>query len=149
MTDITLTQSEADALLELEKHCIDDNIYNFPAMSDNLIIFLQSSDKKEFFTLDIARGKIDLAKCKYQNRARQVVILARLDLGNQPHRNPDGEDIPSHHIHYYREGFGDKWAKRLPPEYFSDSDDLMIKLEEFYKYCNITRPPNIERGLLV
>ena len=73
-------------------------------------------DGREEFLLDIRRARIDLAKGTYQNRGREVVILARLDFGGAPHRNPDGEEIGSPHIHLYREGFGDKWAFPIPSE---------------------------------
>ena len=46
----------------------------------------------------------------------------------------------------YREGFGDKWAYPIPPV-FSDTNDLYTTLGEFMQYCNVTRPPIIERGL--
>lgn len=48
---------------------------------------------RENFLLDIRRGKIDLLKATNQNRARQTIVLVRLDLGGAPHRNPDGEEI--------------------------------------------------------
>ena len=111
------------------------------------MIPLVSADAREKFLLDIYRGKIDLCKVTYQNRARQVVVLVRLDLGGRPHQNPDGEEITVPHIHIYREGYGDKWAQELDPEVFPDTDDLWEALQAFMRYCNITRPPCIERSL--
>jgi hypothetical protein len=98
MADIILTQSDADALIAPEKHRVNDERHIFP-MSGSIVIGLQSPDKREQFLLDISRGRIDLQKCTYQNRARQVIILVRLDLGGSPHRNPDGEEIPGPHLH--------------------------------------------------
>ena len=108
---------------------------------------LQSVDKREQFLLDISRGLIDLGRGKYQNRARQVVVLVRLDFGGSPHRNPDGEEIGSPHLHIYREGFGDKWAIPLPADRFPRITNLRSTLDDFMQFCNITLPPNIESGL--
>ena len=83
-----------------------------------------------------------------QNRGRQVVVLVRLDLGGAPHRNPDGgrrSRFP--HLHLYREGFGDKWAMPVPATALRSTTDVWTTLEDFMRFCNITRPPHIDRGL--
>jgi hypothetical protein len=113
MGDINLTQAEADVLIAMEKHRTREERSDFPMAGQSLILPLHSllTDANIFF-LDISRGRIDLRKVKLQNRARQVVVLVRLDLGGAPHRNPDDEEIPPPHLHLYREGFGAKWAGR-------------------------------------
>jgi len=108
MTDANLIQAEADALLAMEKRRVDDSEWNYADLGGQITVPLVSSDQRESFLLDMRRGGIDLAKGTYQNRGRQVVILARLDFGGAPHRNPDGEEIGSPHLHLYREGYGDK-----------------------------------------
>lgn len=147
MADINLTQAEADALIAMEKHRVNDDRNDFPMGGESLVLPLQSPDKREHFFLDLSRGRIDLAKVKFQNRARQVVVLVRLDLGGAPHRNPDGEEVSSPHLHVYREGYGDKWAISVPSDRFPRTSDLWGTLEDFMQFCNITRAPNIERGL--
>lgn len=97
--------------------------------------------------LDLRRGRIDLAKGTYQNRGRQVVVLMRLDFGGAPHRNPDGDEIDSPHLHIYREGFGDKWAMPVPAEAFRDLTNPWQTPDDFMRYCSIVEPPNIRRGL--
>ncbi len=149
MADMNLTQSEADALIAMEKHCADEQQHAFPTLGQSLTVPLHSTDRREQFFLDISRGRIDLIRGKYQNRARQVLVLVRLDFGGAPHRNPDGEDIECPHLHVYREGFGDKWATRVPTEGFAESIDVWGMLGEFQRFCNITRPPRIERGLFL
>jgi len=149
MADINLTQAEADALMAVEKQRTNDDQYDFPWQGGNLIIPLQSPDRREQFLLDISRGRIDLLKGKFQNRARQVVVLVRLDFGGAPHRNPDGEEVGCPHIHIYREGYGDKWAILAPSEHFGRTSDVFGTLEDFMRYCNITQPPKIQRGLFV
>ena len=79
-----------------------------------------------------------------------MVILARLDFGGAPHRNPDGEEIASPHLHVYREGFGDKWAFPVPTDTFTDLADLWRTLQNFMHYCNIVElPGDPERNVRV
>ena len=147
MSEINLTQAEANALIASGKCRVDDARHNYPGLGGSISIPLVSSDKRENFLLDISRGRIDLLKGKYQNRSRQVIILVRLDFGGQPHRNPDGEEVPSPHLHIYREGYGDKWAVPVPTDRFPNISDLWQTLGDFMKFCNIVEPPLIDRGL--
>ena len=147
MTDINLTQAEADVLIALAKQRVDDTEWEYPALGGVISVPLVSADRREQFLLDVRRGRIDLAKGTYQNRARQVVVLVRLDFGGAPHRNPDGEEIASPHLHLYREGFGDKWAFPVSSGQFTDLANPWRTLEEFMRFCNIVEPPIIRRGL--
>jgi hypothetical protein len=141
-----LTQQEADALLALEKHYIGSERFSFPSLGGALRIPLHSPDHREEFSLDITRGRIELRKNTFQSRARKAVILARIDLGGPPHRNPDGEEIACPHLHVYREGYGDKWATPLP-SHFTDSNDAWKTLFEFLGFCNVTTKPTILQEL--
>jgi hypothetical protein len=142
-----LTQAEADALLRMPKHRVNDDEVEYPALGGRVCAPLASSDRREHFLLDVTRGRIDLRKGTYQTRARQVVILARLDFGGPSHRNPDSEEIPCPHLHVYREGFGDKWAIPVPGSVFPNLDDLWQTLLDFCRYCNVVNPPSFTRGL--
>jgi hypothetical protein len=71
MADVNLTQAEADALIAMEKHRVNEERYDFPMGGGTLVLPLQSPDKREQFLLDIRRGRIDLLRAKYQDRARQ------------------------------------------------------------------------------
>ncbi|MBU4304079.1 MAG: hypothetical protein KJ893_00410 [Candidatus Omnitrophica bacterium] len=133
----------------MEKIRIDNQGWNYPGLGGRISIPLVSRNKRENFMLDISRGRIDLVKGTYQNRAHQVVVLVRLDFGGQPHRNPDGQEISSPHLHVYREGYGDKWAVSVPQDKFPNTGDLWQLLEDFMRYCNVAEPPNIERGLFI
>lgn len=84
MADGNLTQEEAEALIAMEKVRAAEEDYSYPRPGDKLTIPLTSKDKREMFLLDISRARIDLAKVSYQNRARQVVVLLRLDLAGPP-----------------------------------------------------------------
>lgn len=84
----------------------------------------------------------------FQNRARTVISLARLDLMGSPHDNPDGERIDTPHLHLYKEGFGDKWAAPIDPAIFTNVIDLHGTLDEFMAFCRIVEVPNILRTLI-
>ena len=147
MAEINLTQADADALIAMEKRRVNEERSTFPGRGEKLTLPLESINKHERFLLDLSSSRIDLRKIKMQNRARQVVVLVRLDLGGAPHRNPDGEEVPVPHLHLYREGYGDKWAKPLPASHFSDVTNLVLTLYAFTRYCNITKPPHIDQRL--
>jgi hypothetical protein len=149
MAEINITQAEADALIAMEKYRLDDSRWDYPGLGGLISIPLISKDKRENFVLDVSRGRIDLLKGTYQNRARQIIVLVRLDFGSQPHRNPDGQEITSPHLHIYREGYSDKWAVPVPINQFPNISDLWQTLHDFMRFCNITDPPFIEKGLFV
>lgn len=73
--------------------------------------------------------------------------ITRLDLDGAPHRNPDDEEIPVPHLHVYRPGYGDPWAIPVPADCFRDPGNGWTIFEDFPRYCNITQPPPIDRGL--
>jgi len=147
MTEINLTQFEADALIAMPKYRVNDERWDYPGLGGAISIPLMSVDKRENFLLDIRRSRIDLLKGTYQSRTRQVIILVRLDFGGSSHQNPDGEEVPSPHLHLYREGFGDKWAVPVPVKAFLNLSDLWQTLNDFMNFCNIIKPPIIDRGL--
>jgi hypothetical protein len=147
MADIEITQGEADALIATEKRFVDDNDWIFPAPGQRIALELASLDKRENFTLDVTRAQIKLTKATYQNRARQAIVLMRLDLDGPPRRNPDGAEIPCPHLHTYREGFGDKWAIAAPVDRYPSALDLFSTCEAFMRHCNITGPSKMQRGL--
>jgi hypothetical protein len=156
-----LTQSEADALIALEKKRTSNDRYNFPPNREILTIPIVSIDERESFLLDINRkGSIKLTRCTYQERYRGIIILVRLDIDGPPHTNPEvdivplsylspynGQTIKCPHLHLYVEGYMDKWAIPAPDNEFPNTKDLYKTLEDFFRYCNITDPPIIQRGL--
>jgi hypothetical protein len=147
MHEINLPQEEADYLFQIEKIKIDDKQWDLPDdFNSRATVPLISTNKKERFLLDITRRSINIQKQTFQTRAREAVVLARLDFG-VTHRNPDKEEIGDPHLHLYREGFGDKWAIELPSEIFSNTRDKWQTLHDFMNFCNIVHFPNFRRGL--
>ena len=97
--------------------------------------------------LDVTRAQIELTKATFQNRARQAIILMRLDLDGPPHRNPDGTKVQCPHLHTYREGFGDKWASAAPVDRYTNTMDLFATCKAFLQHCKITGPSRMQKGL--
>lgn len=152
MTDIS--QAEAENLLKMPKQCKEDKEYQLPnEKGGRLTIKLESLDHREIFFLDISRGRANLEKPTpfekgtYQNRARQSIILVRLDFYGAPHTNPDGQEIGVPHLHLYREGYDDKWAFPVPAGYFPNLHDRFMLLKDFMNYCSIIKQPNFSRDL--
>jgi len=147
MTDIALTQSEADVLIAMPKYRVDEAEWDYPDFGGKITVPLIGENKREKFLLDVSRSRIELSKGKYQNRARQIIILVRLDFGGAPHRNPDGQEVDCPHLHVYREGYGDKWAISAPENVFQKTEDRWQTLYDFMNYCSIIEPPRFVRGL--
>lgn len=147
MADGSLSQSDADALLQMEKVRANDDVVAFPDLGGRIEVPLLSLDRRESFSLDINRKRIALTT-GYQTRGRQTIVLARLDFA-APHRNPDGEEVGVPHLHLYREGFGDRWAYPVPAGMLSDSNDTRQVLQDFMAYCRIVAAPHISFGLFV
>lgn len=147
MPDIEITQKEADALIRLPKIPLDKKDWSYPPLGGSVSIPLISRNKHEDFLLDIRRGQIELMRGKYQTRARNIIVLARLDFGGPPHRNPDGEEVPCPHIHIYREGYGAKWAYLVSRNEFPNISSPTDSLYDFMRFCNIVEFPSIQFGL--
>ena len=133
--------------MAMSKRCADPSTIHFPLPGDSLQLDVETKEGSEKFILDVNRkGKIKLTKCTYQERYAVVEILLRLDVDGPPHQNPDGEEMPSPHLHVYREGYGVKWAIPVPGE-FTDTSDLVGTLQDFMNYCNVQECPSIQRGV--
>jgi hypothetical protein len=140
-----LAQSDAEALLKMEKVPALRDAFQFPDLGGRIEVPLISRDEREQFSLDVNRKRIALTT-GYQARGRQVIVLARLDF-SAPHRNPDGTEVGVPHLHVYREGYGDKWAVEVPAGMLSQPDDAWQVLHDFMTYCGVVERPNIVRGL--
>jgi hypothetical protein len=147
MSELTLTDAEADRLVRLKKQFSPrvDRIPLGPGIHDTLKAV--SLDVREDFLLDLDRPQIKPGKATFQCRCRDVVILLRLDLNGPPHRNPDGNRVPCPHLHIYREGYDVRWAYSLEPTQFSDPSRVVDTLADFLRYCNFVQNPVIDEGL--
>lgn len=158
-----LTQSEADALIAMQKKKSKDGQYDFPSSGEIFTIPIVSIDERESFLIDVNRkGRIRLTKCTSQERHRGTIILVRLDIDGPPHTNPETTSVPlpylapynsqtiqCPHLHLYTEGFMDRWAIPAPSSIFNKTNDLYETLTDFFRYCNVIEPPIIQRGLFI
>lgn len=152
-----LTQTEADALLQMPKEFVDAAPLEFPnSQTVRYLRELRSTDRREQFQFDLERGNRNRARLKYQTRGRKVLILARLDLDGPAHRNPPdapyrpGQRLPCPHFHRYIEGFENKVAYELadvPGLTIRDLTNGAICLEDFLNYCAVQSIPNIQLTL--
>ena len=147
MADILLSQSEGDALLQMKKKSRSSDPMDLPDFGGTLDIVFDCENEREEFILNFTRHSINLSKRNHQFRGRKVIGLARLDLDGPPHRNPDGKEIGPRHLHLFKEGFGLKWAFDIPQDAFSNLDDAYQTLSDFMAYCNVTKLPDIRKGL--
>jgi hypothetical protein len=145
MADGLLSQSDADALLHMEKERANGDSVAFPDLGGRIEVPLVSRDGRESFSLDINRKRIALTT-GYQTRGRQTIVLARLDFA-APHRNPDATEIGVPHLHLYREGYGDRWAYSVPEGMLSAPSDARRVLHDFMVYCRVVVVPDITFGL--
>jgi hypothetical protein len=152
-----LTQAEADALLQMPKVFIDAAPLDFSRTEAlSYLRTLMSVDRREQFLFDFERGRRNHARLKYQTRGRQIVILARLDLGGPPHRNPPnsphrpGERLPCPHFHQCVEDFEDRFALApadVPRLGLRDPGNGMLCLEDFLRYCAVQSLPAIQQTI--
>jgi hypothetical protein len=78
MTDIDLTQEEADALIAMPKNRTNDEVVFYPGSGRPVAIPLVSDGKRENFLLDIRRGRMICSKPP--TRTELVRRSYRLDL---------------------------------------------------------------------
>jgi len=160
---MALTNEQAKLLFDLEKKT-ESRSYKIPNPNEILTIVLNAKDeyfKDELFSLDISRKSLSLKKKTFQKRVQENIVLRRLDFFGG-HHNPVLDYIPNHlessivelmkkysnvrfsnqtHIHFYIDGYGEKWAFPITEFEFKESDDILEQTEEFCKYCNITELP--------
>ena len=142
-----MSQQEADRLLGLEKHRVSDEPILFPLPRRRAFAKLLSVDGTEEFILEMYFGDVDFPRFSIQLRARQSVILVRLELDGPVHENPDELLIPTPHLHLYREGEGVSWAFAVPADKFTNLSDRWVLWKDFVRFCNITIPPRIQRDM--
>jgi hypothetical protein len=149
---MNLTQDEANQLFELRKIPVSAIKIDFPFRGEEVEIELQNETGRIKFQADINRANKIVSKVTFQLRHKKVFTIRRLDL-NGNHKNPPDEapDVifkgyegyifnREDHIHFYIDGYGERWA--LPLKIFteigiSDQDELFEKMEKFFKYCNV------------
>lgn len=139
-----LTNEEFERLLSENKVFEDQSSICIPGKGGKIKRELKSRFTDNKFILNIERGRIDLSKVKYQTRhIEKNCVLLRIDTKGPRHQNPDGEFIECPHIHIYKDGWGDKWAKPLDPNIFKNTTNLDELLRDLLLFFNVNNIPNI------
>jgi hypothetical protein len=100
---------------------------------------LISDEYGDIFKLDMRRNKIELKILNCNTRSNDCFILARLDVNDREHKNPDGTIVGRTHLHLYKEGFNGRFAYD-PKEFgFEDLNNISSLITQFTKFCNINK----------
>lgn len=135
-----MTQQEINTLIAMEKRIIHpSSIITMPDPTKCRAFNLCSIDRTKNFIIDINRKtKTYVAPYKYAYQKRYTIdiILLRLDIGGRGHTNPDGTEVPEIHMHIWKVGYKDFWAKAVPG-IFPDVNNLPETMKTFLQYCNV------------
>lgn len=143
---MSLTQAEADRLIDVEKRFLVERPVVLPAPGKWWYGDLISVDRREEFRLGIFRGRLGHARYTaiLISHSQSNAVLVRLDVGVLGvHPNPDGTRVAGSHLHLYREGYDDKFAYPIVGYPFSDPDDIVKGINDFFLFCKVVAPPPI------
>lgn len=147
-----LTNSEIKNLIDIKKYPCSSASIDFPLQGETIDIELCNDTGRIKFQADINRANRIVNKLTLQLRHKKIFRLRRIDF-NGNHKNPPGpapDDIflgfeeysfnRLDHIHFYIEGYNDRWALPLtvlPEIGLLDSDDAYEKMIKFFNFCNV------------
>lgn len=141
-----LTTQEANILIKIAKAFLDPKKFKLADAGKTESYPLQEVfSKKRDLKMTMYSGRITSQKFTFQLMFRGNIILVRVDFGYPgTHINPDGSIIPpkTPHIHMYDEETLDKVALPLP-ETFSNPNDFVQVLYDFFSYVNIVNISDI------
>ncbi len=140
MNELYPAQEEADRLLQAPKRFMHPARLPLPSPGIRRMFTLEleeSGSGDEEFLLDVNYTALRFSKWTHQLRVRRRIILARLDVGGAPHANPDGRKLSGTHLHLYREGANDAWARSVPLNEFPHLTDPHETLLDFLVFCGI------------
>ncbi len=132
----------------------DSSSLVMPSGKGKFEVRLQALNSMEEFVLNYiqsphSKGSLTLLNRNHHLRTKTNIGLARLDLGGHPHRNPDGTEVGRSHLHIFKEGSNTlPWAIDVPPDKFSNLDNVPQALADFMDYCRIEQKPNLIPRLL-
>lgn len=141
MSDVKLTQAEAETLIEMVKRSLVAEI-SFPTRGKHIEFDVVGDSKQDTFAINIYRAKIQPRKYNLSARIKKKGILL-LELHINPttvHQNPNGEKIEGSHWHIYHEEYGRSVA--FPADDI-EADRFVDNTIEFLIKFNVVERPNI------
>ena len=142
MAEETLTEREAERLLEMLKTSLVDEIMfpNEGGVSKEFDVIGET--KSDIFSIKIFRGKINPFKYNFGARIKKNGIML-LELHVNPsnvHSTPDGSKIVGSHWHRYTEQYGRSFA--FPAEDVM-SENFIDNTMKFLIKFNVLKTPKI------
>lgn len=141
--DPILSETEAKRLLEMIKKSYEDFV-DFPSPGKKFEFDAEGDSKKDIFSVNIYRSKINIEKYTYGIRVKKNgVFLLGLDVGKTlKHRNPlpDGKLIVGSHWHIYTEKYQRQFA--LPAENI-ETDNFVENTLLFFKKIHLIPIPEV------
>ena len=141
VSDTKLTTDEARKLVEMIKRSLVTEV-KFPDRGGKIKFDVIGDTKKDVFTIDIYRGKIN--PYKYDMGAlikKNGTMLLQLHISpSNVHTNPDGQKIVGNHWHVYTEEYGRAFA--FPAEDIS-ADEFVDNTISFLTKFNVVEQPNV------
>ncbi len=144
MSDVKLTQVEANRLLEMVKRSLITAI-NLPDRGETKEFDVIGDTKKDIFSINIYRAKINPFKCNIGARIKKNGILL-LELHLNPsnvHLNPDGKKIIGSHWHIYTEKYDRSFA--FPAEDIKSESFKENTMSFLIKFNVVDKPAIIEQ----
>ncbi len=138
----TLTQAEADKLIQMLKKTVEEQIL-FPIEKGGVSFHVIGERRGDEFIINIDRKGKMAEKCTYQGRVQQSnQVLMRLDIdpnGRHTNPEPDGRLIIGNHLHIYCEEHDMKFAIPFDPE----DKGLYELCYTFFEKFHIIEPPEV------
>lgn len=141
MSDTKLTDNEAKKLLKMIKRSLVTEV-KFPDRGGKIKFDVIGDTKKDLFSIDIYRGKIN--PYKYDMGAlvkKNGTMLLQLHINpSNIHTNPDGKKIVGSHWHIYTEKYGRAFAF---PAVNILADEFVDNTIAFLTEFNVVEQPNV------
>ena len=141
MNAVKLTQDEAKRLLDMTKRSLIAEM-NFPTRGKTKEFDVIGDTKKDVFSINIYRGKINAFKYDMGARIKKNgIMLLQLHINpSNVHVNPDGQKITGSHWHIYTEQYGRTFA--FPADDIN-SDEFVDNTISFLNRFNVIEKPEI------
>lgn len=141
MNAVKLTQDEAKRLLDMTKRSLIAEM-NFPTRGKTKEFDVIGDTKKDVFSINIYRGKINAFKYDMGARIKKNgIMLLQLHINpSNVHVNPNGQKITGSHWHIYTEQYGRTFA--FPADDIN-SDEFVDNTISFLNRFNVIEKPEI------